>query len=105
MPGTWGSFWMGYGLLQLAFFEGGADPADRSISRPGNWFIVLAAITGMGTLAAAAESRVVAAVLGFLAAGSTVSAVSELLGNNSGRMAAGYLFFIAAVIAWYESTH
>jgi len=70
----------------------------------GYWFIVLAAITWMGTLAAAAESRVIAAVLGFLAAGSTVSAVSELLGSESGRMAAGYLFIIAALIAWYAAS-
>lgn len=57
----------------------------------------------MGTWAAAAESLVIAAVLGFLAAGSTVSAVSELLGNDSGRMAAGCLFIISALIAWYAA--
>lgn len=57
----------------------------------------------MGTWAAAAESRVIAAVLGFLAAGSTVSAVSELLGNDRGRMA-GYRFIISALLAWYTAS-
>lgn len=84
MHGTWGSFWMGYGLLQLAFLRGTLAQPRGAFPALGYWFIVLAAITWMGALAAAAESRVIAALLGFLAAGSTVSAVSELLGNDLG---------------------
>lgn len=104
MHGTWGSFWMGYGLLQLAFLKGALSQPTGAFPALGYWFIVLAAITWMGMWAAAAESRVIAAVLGFLAAGSTVGAVSELLGNDGGRIAAGYLFIISALLAWYAAT-
>jgi hypothetical protein len=54
--------------------------------------------------AAAAESKVIAAVLGFLAAGSTISAISELAGSEGGRILAGYLFIISALIAWYAAS-
>jgi succinate-acetate transporter protein len=104
MHGTWGCFWIAYGLLQLAFLNGTLTQPTGAFPALGYWFIVLAAITWMGDWAAAAESRVIAAVLVFLAAGSTDSAVSELLGSDGGRMAAGYLFIISAVIAWYAAS-
>ena len=88
----------------MGVLRGTLTPPTRAFPALGYWFIVLAAITWMGTWAAAAESRVIAAVLGFLAAGSTVSAVSKLLGNEAGRMAAGYLFIVSAVIAWYAAS-
>jgi len=46
----------------------------------------------------------VATVLGFLAAGSTVAAVSELAGSGGGMVLAGYLFIIAAILAWYAAS-
>ena len=103
MHGTWGCFWIADGLLQLAFLNGTLTQPTGARPALGYWFIVLAAITWMGAWAAAAESRVIAAVLVVLAAGSTDSAVSKLLGNGSG-MAAGYLFIIPAVIAWYAAS-
>jgi len=70
----------------------------------GFWFIVLAAITWAGTAAASADSSVVTSVLGFLAAGSTVAAIAELVGVESLRILAGWLFIISAIIAWYAAT-
>jgi hypothetical protein len=54
--------------------------------------------------AAAAESSVVASVLGFLAAGSTIAAIAELAGVEGLRILAGWLFIISAIIAWYAAT-
>jgi succinate-acetate transporter protein len=104
MHGTWGSFWIAWGLLQWGFMTGTLTAPTGVFPALGYWFIVLGAITWMGTWAASAESKVVAAVLGFLAAGSTAAAVSELLGSDAGMILAGYLFIISACIAWYAAS-
>jgi uncharacterized protein len=104
MHGTWGSFWVAYGLLELAFLNGTLTKPTGAFPALGYWFIALAAITWMGMWAAAAESRVIAAVLGLLAAGSTISAIAELVGSEGGRVLAGYLFIISAILAWYAAS-
>ncbi|HKT48155.1 MAG TPA: GPR1/FUN34/YaaH family transporter [Candidatus Acidoferrales bacterium] len=104
MHGTWGSFWIAYGILQLAFARGALTEPQGSFSALGYWFIVLAAITWAGTWAASVESKVVSAVLGFLAAGSTVAAIANLGGWQGGSIFAGYLFIISAVLAWYAAS-
>ncbi len=106
MHGMWGSFWMAFGVLQLLVAAGKVTIPANGAAFPalGYWFIVLAAITWAGTAAASAESSVVTSVLGFLAAGSTVAAIAELAGSEGGRILAGYLFIIAAIIAWYAAT-
>jgi succinate-acetate transporter protein len=104
MHGTWGSFWIAYGLLQLAFISGALKQPTGAFPALGYWFIVLAAITWMGTFAATAVNKSLATLLGFLAAGSTSAAVSELVGSDAGRIIAGYLFIISAIIAWYTAS-
>lgn len=104
MHGTWGSFWIAYGLLYLAFLNGTLTQPTGAFPALGYWFIVLAAITWMGTWAASAESKVIATVLGFLAGGSTIAAIAELAGAEGLRILAGYLFIISAVIAWYAAS-
>ena len=104
MHGTWGAFWIAYGLLQYAFASGKLQEPTGAFSALGYWFIVLAAITWMGMWAAAAENKLVATVLLFLAAGSTAAAVGELLGSGSAQIVAGYLFIISAIIAWYTAS-
>jgi uncharacterized protein len=54
--------------------------------------------------AASRESSVIAWVLGFLAAGSTIEAIAELAGVDGLRILAGWLFIISAIIAWYAAT-
>lgn len=106
MHGMWGSFWMAFGTLQLLIGLGKvAVPANgAAFTGLGFWFIVLAAITWAGMAAASRESSVVASVLGFLAAGSTIAAIGELAGSEGLRILAGYLFIISAIIAWYAAT-
>jgi succinate-acetate transporter protein len=101
MHGMWGAFWMGYGVLQLLFATGTlTEPAGR-FPELGWWFIALAAITWVGTIAAFAENGVLTGVLGFLAAGATVSAVAMLNGSASLTEIGGWLFIISAIVAWY----
>ncbi|HLJ47743.1 MAG TPA: GPR1/FUN34/YaaH family transporter [Bryobacteraceae bacterium] len=70
----------------------------------GYWFIVLAAITWTCTLGAVAESIGLASVLATLALGSTLEAIARLLGNGPVHVAAGYLFIISAILAWWVAS-
>jgi len=104
MHGTWGSFWIGFGLLQWAFLNGSLPKPTGAFPSMGYWFIALAAITWMGMWAAAAESKVIASVLGFLAAASTIYAISNFAASAIGEVFAGYLFIISAILAWYAAS-
>jgi uncharacterized protein len=106
MHGMWGSFWMAFGTLWLLVAAGKVTIPANGAAFPalGFWFIVLAAITWAGTAAAGHESSVIATVLGFLAAGSTIAAIGELAGVEGLRILAGWLFIISAIVAWYAAT-
>lgn len=104
MHGMWGSFWIAFGMLQLAFVHGTLAEPTGAFPALGYWFVVLAAITWVGMAAATAEAKALVAVLGFLAAGSTVAAIADLAGIAGLNVVAGYLFIIAAVCAWYVAS-
>ncbi|MCC6175824.1 MAG: hypothetical protein IT305_11015 [Chloroflexi bacterium] len=101
MHGTWGSFWMAYGLLNLLFATGNLTAPNGVFPEFGFWFIVLAAVTWAGTVAAIPENSFLTGVLGFLAGGSTVAAIWLLTGIAVIGVIAGWLFIVSAVIAWY----
>lgn len=104
MHGLWGSFWIAYGVLSWLMLSGRLPAAGLLSPELGYWFIVLAAITWMGMLAAFSSSTALVLVLGFLAAGSTIEAIARLTGGAGLQMAAGYLFIISAIIAWYTAS-
>jgi len=104
MHGMWGAFWIAYGILQYQFVSGELHRPTGAFPALGYWFIVLAAITWMGSWAASAENKVVASVLLFLAGGSTLAAIGELAGSEGLRVIAGYLFIISAILAWYAAS-
>jgi succinate-acetate transporter protein len=104
MHGMWGAFWIAYGILQYEFVSGVLHRPTGAFPALGYWFIVLAAVTWMGAWASSAENKVVSTVLAFLAAGSTVGAIAELVGSEGARIIAGYLFIISAIIAWYAAS-
>jgi len=71
----------------------------------GFWFIALCAITFSGMLGAFSEGNLgVTSVLGTLAAGSGVAAVAFLNGGTTTEHAAGWVFVISAILAWYVAT-
>jgi uncharacterized protein len=104
MHGMWGSFWIAWGLLQLGLITGKLAEPHGAAPALAYWFVALAAITWMGMWGAAAESKVIAAVLGFLAAGSTVYAIAQFIGSTGIAIFAGYLFIISAILAWYAAS-
>jgi succinate-acetate transporter protein len=104
MHGTWGAFWLGYGLLFLLVTTGALTLPAGAFVALGYWFIVLAAITWAGAAAAAYESVALTAVLALLAAGSTFAAIGYTLGESWALTTAGWLFVCSAIVAWYVAT-
>jgi len=71
--GTWGSFWLAYGILWLLVATGDITlPPGGKFVELGYWFLVLAAITTSIAIASAGESVGIFAVLSTLAAGSAM---------------------------------
>ncbi|WP_033289526.1 acetate uptake transporter family protein [Amycolatopsis jejuensis] len=102
--GTWGAFWLGYGVYQLFVGLGGLPSTSASpvaAAAVGFWFIGLAAITWTGALAAMAENLAFTAVLVALAAGSTLQAIGLIADVGVIRTIAAYFLLASAVLAWY----
>lgn len=104
MHGTWGAFWLSYGLLNLLVATGALTLPTGSFVALGYWFIVLAAITWAGAAAALYENVALTAVLTLLAAGSTFAAIGYTLGHHWALTTAGWLFVCSAIVAWYVAT-
>src|SRR5207244_9228414 len=104
MLGTWGAFWLGYGLLNSTSSIG--PLLDRHAASPewAYWFIPLAAITWMGAAAATMVNRALVTVLTLLAAASTLAAIGDGFGLHGVAMVAAWVFIIASICAWYTST-
>ncbi len=104
MHGTWGAFWMAYGLLYFLGAAGYVNIPAGGFPELGFWFVILAVTTWAGVIAAFADNLAMALVLIFLAAGSTLSAVGMIIGLPTITMIAGWCFIVSALIAWYTAT-
>jgi uncharacterized protein len=106
MHGMWGSFWIGYGILNVLLATHAVAAPKVWFHQPevGYWFFALAIITGSGALAALFESMSIFAVLGTLAAGSGILAGAFLEGSPGWAHAAGWVFVFSAGFAWYTAT-
>ena len=87
----------------------GTIPPNAGSSFPalGCWFIALAAITIMGTIAATAKNLALTLTLGTLSLGSIFAALALLLGSSPGvgwEAAAGYTLIVSAICAWYTAS-
>ncbi len=103
MHGTWGSFWLAWGLLVL-LTAGGILPTTVLTSRAfGFWFIVLAVVTTFGALAALGDSLVLFTVLGLLAAGSGLLAAGLIGPIPLLVTAGGWVLVASAAAAFYTA--
>jgi succinate-acetate transporter protein len=100
MHGTWGSFWMAYGVLFALDAAHVLTLPTGKFVELGFWFIALGAITWMGALAATFENVLLCAVLSTLAAGSTLAAIAFIGGFLGVQHAAGWVFVFSAGFAW-----
>lgn len=108
MHGMWGAFWLAFGLLFAMITIHVIPPAlvphfGHTNGAFAFWFTVLGVITGLGTLAAFAESLGLVMVLGPLAVGSILTSVGFFLGPMWLFTAGGYAFTFAALAAVYTA--
>jgi uncharacterized protein len=105
MHGMWGSFWVGYGILQLLVATHVLPTGTTLDHALGFWFIALCAVTFSGMLGALVEGSLgVTSVLGTLAAGSGLAAAAFLTGNLGTQHVAGWVFVVSAALAWYVAS-
>jgi succinate-acetate transporter protein len=103
--GTWGAFWLGYGILQLLAANGTIVlPTNGKFVELGYWFLVLAGITTSTAIAALGENLGIFLVLSTLAAGSAFSAIGFLTTGTTWEQVGGWVFIASAWIAWYVGT-
>ena len=101
MHGMWGSFWLGYGVLNLLAAAGALTLPTAKFPELGFWFLALAAITAAGAIAALFESLGLFGVLSPLAAGSAFAAIFYLTGIGGWETVAGWVLLASAFIAFY----
>ena len=90
MHGTWGSFWMGYGLLWAFFATGTLTQPSGAFTGLGYWFVALAVITASGAVAAIARNLSLFGILTALTAGAALAAVGYLSDSSTTVQIAGY---------------
>ena len=104
MHGMWGSFWVGWGILELLIAAGVAPPPSGAFPAFAMWFVALAWITFVGAIVASFENLALAATLHTLWLGSALLAIGEFMGADGWRILAGWVFVVSAVCAWYTAS-
>jgi succinate-acetate transporter protein len=105
MHGMWGSFWLAYGILFLLVAAGALTvPEGPGFDELGFWFLTLAAITAVGTIAAIAESIGLVAVLGSLTAGAAFLAVGHLTSSTGWLHTGAWVLIASAIAAFYTAS-
>lgn len=104
MHGMWGAFWLGYGILNLLLATKTIQDNPLLHVSFGYWFIALGFITFMGAIAAMAENLGLAAVLHTLWIASGLLAIGQLLPSDGWNVAAGWVFLLSALCAWYAAS-
>jgi succinate-acetate transporter protein len=103
--GTWGSFWMAYGLLFLLFGTGAmAPPPGPTFSELGFWYIVLGWVTAATLVAAGGVNLALAGVLLPLMFGCATAATAYISGSGAWVIATGWCFVVSAIVAWYTAS-
>jgi succinate-acetate transporter protein len=104
MHGTWGAFWIAYGILNLLVaVHVLALPAVGTFTELGYWFLVLAVITGFGTIAALGENLGITSVLGTLTVGAAFAALYYLVGGTGWERAAGWVLIASSFLSAYTA--
>jgi succinate-acetate transporter protein len=104
MHGLWGSFWIAYGILwAMIATHTVTAPSGLYFPELGFWFIMLAAVTWMGAIAATGEGLGIFATLLTLAGGSSLLAAAYLSGTVWLERAGGWVLVFSAGFAFYTA--
>jgi succinate-acetate transporter protein len=103
MLGVWGCAFLAYGGLTITL---AARPVNVTAGFPelGYWFIVLAAVSGVGTVAASGENLVFAGWLGCATVGSILAAIGLIGGINIVNVIGAWVFIVSSLVAWYGAS-
>lgn len=105
MHGTWGAFWLAFGVLYL--FTGGGfltQPTGIAFPELAFWLIPMAAITWSGAVAATQVNLPLVVIFGTLAAACSILAAALVVGNSTMITAGGWVLVASGVAAWYGAT-
>jgi len=100
MHGTWGAFWIAYGILEILISSGRVVRRSGAFPELGFWFIAIAVITWAIMLASRKHPGMMS-LLTLVAIGATLEAIAELAGLGGLRILAGYFLIASAIVAWY----
>lgn len=103
MHGMWGSFWMAYGVPYLLVAVDAFTLPLGDFPELGFWFLVLAAITALGAVAALAENLALFTTLASLAVGAGFLAIHYLTGTGWWETAGGWILIGSAIAATYTA--
>jgi succinate-acetate transporter protein len=104
MHGMWGSFWLAYGLLWLLVAAGATTLPTGAFPELAFWFVMLAAITWIGAIAAAGENLGLFLTLVTLAGGSSCLAIHYFADLSGWETAGGWVLAFSAGFAWYTAS-
>jgi uncharacterized protein len=101
--GTWGAFWLAYGILNILLATHVLTAPTPWYHDPeiGFWFFALAITTTIAAVAATTEGLALTAVLATLAAGSGILAGGYIYGSHGWVQVAGWVLVVSAGLAWY----
>jgi succinate-acetate transporter protein len=99
---VWGSFWIGWGILELLVATHAMAPIPLGATNPSFafWFIGLAAVTMIGAVGALAQTIGLFTVLSTLAAGAALNAAGFWAGSLDVLRAGGWFYVVSAAAAW-----
>jgi succinate-acetate transporter protein len=103
MHGTWGAFWLGFGIFSLLIAGGVLPLAAATSTEFGMWFVVLCIVTFFGAVAATGENLGLFLTLGLLASGSGLLAAGLIGAVHGLVVAAGWVLVASAAAAFYTA--
>ncbi len=103
---AWGSFWVGFGILQVLVQTGVASPIAFGDTSPafGFWFLGLALVTLSCAAAALGSNLGIFTTLSALAGGAGITAAGFWAGSLITTEIGGWFFVVSAVLAWIVMT-
>jgi uncharacterized protein len=99
---AWGSFWIGWGILQLLVATHVMTPIPLGMASPSFafWFIALTLVTFWGALGSLAHNGLLFLVLAVLTGGAGITAAGLWAGSLGTLRVGGWFFVVSAGLAW-----
>jgi uncharacterized protein len=101
LHGTWGSFWIGFGILELLVATHTIVLPVGAVVPLGFWFFAIAVITAFAAVAALGENLGVFAVASVLAVGAAFAGIYYVTGAGTWQTVAGWVLLVSSWIAAY----